>query len=96
VRTGRLRPRDLILTRLGRLQERWPKAWPYLKKVELSDAELVWQWDRRKLRSAWLQQGAYLLRTNLTQGEPETLWRYYLQLTEVESIFRTLKPIFYS
>ncbi|MBV9491242.1 MAG: hypothetical protein JO069_16195, partial [Verrucomicrobia bacterium] len=38
-----------------------------------------------------LQQGAYLLRTNLTQGEPETLWRYYLQLTEVENIFRTLK-----
>jgi transposase len=91
VRTGRLRQRDLILKRLGRLEERWPKAWPYLKKVELSDSELVWQWDRRKLRIAWLQQGAYLLRTNLTQGEPETLWRYYLQLTEVESIFRTLK-----
>jgi transposase len=91
VRTGRLRQRDLILKRLGRLQERWPKAWPYLKKVDLTDSELVWRWDRRKLRSAWLQQGAYLLRTNLTQGEPETLWRYYLQLTEVESIFRTLK-----
>ena len=32
-----------------------------------------------------------MLRTNLTEGEPETLWRSYLQLTEVESIFRTLK-----
>jgi transposase len=62
-----------------------------VQKVELTDAELVWRWDRRKLRSAWLQQGTYLLRTNLTQGEPDTLWRYYLQLTEVESIFRTLK-----
>jgi len=91
VRTGRLRKRDLILLRLGRLEERWPNAWAYLKKVDLTDAELVWRWDRKKLRSAWLQQGGYLLRTNLTQGPPETLWRYYLQLTEVEGIFRTFK-----
>jgi transposase len=93
VRTGRLRQRDLILKRLGRLEERWPKAWPYLKTVDLSDAGLVWRWDRRKLRSAWLQQGTYLLRTNLTRGDPETLWRHYLQLTEVESVFRTFKSV---
>jgi transposase len=91
VRTGRLRKRDLILLRLGRLEERWPNAWPYLKKVELTDSELVWRWDRKKLRSAWLQQGAYLLRTNLTKQAPEKLWRQYLQLTEVENVFRTLK-----
>jgi transposase len=91
VRTGRLRKRDLILLRVGRLEERWPSAWPYLKKVELTDAELVWRWDRKKLRSAWLQQGAYLLRTNLTREDPQKLWRQYLQLTEVESVFRTLK-----
>ncbi|MBV8092592.1 MAG: IS1634 family transposase [Acetobacteraceae bacterium] len=91
VRTGRLRQRDRILLRLGRLEERWPNAWAYLKKVELTDAELVWQWDRKKLRNAWLQQGAYLLRTNLSREAPETLWRQYLQLTEVEAVFRTLK-----
>jgi hypothetical protein len=91
VRTGRLRKRDLILLRLGRLEERWPNAWPYLKKVELTDSELVWRWDRKKLRSAWLQQGAYLLRTNLTKQAPEKLWRQYLQLTEVENVFRTLE-----
>jgi transposase len=91
VRTGRLRKRDLILLRLGRLEERWPNAWPYLKKVELTDSELIWRWDRPKLRSAWLQQGAYLLRTNLSREAPETLWRQYLQLTEVEQVFRTLK-----
>jgi transposase len=91
VRTGRLRQRDRILLRLGRLEERWPNAWFYLKKVELTDAELVWRWDRKKLRNAWLQQGAYLLRTNLSREAPETLWRQYLQLTEVENVFRTLK-----
>ena len=41
--------------------------------------------------SAWLQQGAYLLRTNLTDEDPQTLWRQYLQLIEIESVFRTLK-----
>jgi transposase len=91
VRSGRLRKRDLILKRLGRLEERWPTAWPYLKEVELTDRDLVWSWDRRKLRSAWLQQGAYLLRTNLTKEEPAKLWAQYVQLTEVESVFRTLK-----
>jgi hypothetical protein len=91
VRNGRLRKRDLILKRLGRLEERWPTAWPYLKEVELTDSHLVWSWDRRKLRSAWLQQGAYLLRTNLTKQDPAKLWSHYVQLTEVESVFRTLK-----
>lgn len=91
VRSRRVRKRDLILKRLGRFEERWPTAWPYLKEVELADTDLVWSWDRRKLRSAWLQQGAYLLRTNLTKADPAKLWRHYIQLTEVESVFRTLK-----
>jgi hypothetical protein len=39
---------------------------------------LRWSWDRKKLRSAWLHQGAYLLRTNLTDHDPEKLWRHYI------------------
>jgi transposase len=101
VRSGRLRRRELIYKRLGRLEERWPTAWPYLKEVELSESNLVWKWDRKKLRSAWLHQGAYLLRTNLIDRDPQMLWRQYIQLTELEAVFRTLKselnlrPIFH-
>ena len=73
------------------LEERWPAAWPYLKSVELSDRDLIWSWDRKKLRNAWLHQGTYLLRTNLIDRDPQKLWRQYVQLTEVESVFRTLK-----
>jgi transposase len=92
VRSGRLRNQVLIQRRIGRIQERWPIGWHYLKRIELSETgQLVWRWDLRRLRSAWLQQGAYLLRTNLTKEEPEKLWSHYIQLTEVESIFRTLK-----
>ena len=74
---------------------------PYLKEVELTDSNLVWSWDRKKLRSAWLHQGTYLLRTNLTDRDPKKLWRQYIQLTEIEAVFRTLKtelnlrPIFH-
>ena len=35
--------------------------------------------------------GNYLLRTNWTEADPKTLWRTYIQLTEVEDAFRTTK-----
>ena len=102
VLSGRVRRKELIYTRLGRLAERWPSAWSYLKDVTLkTDTELVWRWDRKKLRNAWFREGAYLLRTNLQEQDPEKLWRQYMPLTEVEAVFRTLKselnlgPIFH-
>lgn len=41
----------------------------------------------REERRAWrdLQEGAYLLRTNLQSGTAEELWSEYMQLTEAES-----------
>src|SRR5260370_12316126 len=42
VRSGRVRRKELIYTRLGRLAERWPSAWSYLKDVTLTDSGLVW------------------------------------------------------
>jgi hypothetical protein len=37
------------------------------------------------------REGAYLLRTNLTASTAADLWKKYIQLTEVEAAFRTLK-----
>jgi hypothetical protein len=37
------------------------------------------------------REGRYLLRTNLTDYDPDALWRYYMQLVFVEEAFRTLK-----
>ena len=100
-----LRRRSAQTPQLDLIADRMPlehcAAWPYLKEVELSDSNLVWSWDRKKLRSAWLHQGTYLLRTNLTDRDPKKLWRQYIQLTEIEAVFRTLKtelnlrPIFH-
>ena len=47
--------------------------------------------DRKKLRQARRREGRYLLRSNLTEGDPAALWGYYLQLVQVEEAFRTLK-----
>lgn len=38
-----------------------------------------------------LRKLGYLLRTNLTGQSPETLWQTYMQLTDVEAVFRTGK-----
>jgi len=47
--------------------------------------------DRKKLRVARQREGRYLLRSNLNRNEPDKLWEYYLQLTEIEQAFKELK-----
>jgi transposase len=37
------------------------------------------------------REGRYLLRTNLTGHDPDQLWTFYVQLTEVEQAFKELK-----
>jgi transposase len=90
LRHGTLKDPDKILMRVGRLQERWPRAWPYVA-VQWKEGRLRWRWDREALRLAARRDGAYLLRTNLNDHRPEALWKIYVQLTEVENVFRALK-----
>jgi hypothetical protein len=44
-----------------------------------------------KLRATRRREGRYLLRTNLGDADPAQLWRLYIQLTEVEQVFKELK-----
>jgi len=90
IRHGTIREEAKILMRLGRLSERWPRGWSYVK-VDWENERLRWVWDREALRLAALRDGAYLLRTNLTDRTPEALWKMYVQLTEAEAVFRALK-----
>jgi hypothetical protein len=43
------------------------------------------------LRQAEHRDGHYLLRSNLTSEDPAVLWTRYIQLTNIESAFRSLK-----
>ena len=45
----------------------------------------------QKLREARRREGSYLLRPNVTGGDPAQLWAFYLQLVEVEQAFNELK-----
>jgi hypothetical protein len=47
--------------------------------------------DKKKLQDAEWRDGHYLLRSNLTAGDPSVLWTRYVQLTQIESVFRSLK-----
>ncbi len=44
-----------------------------------------------KLREVRRREGSYLLRSNLVGEEPAELWRYYIQLTEIEQALKELK-----
>jgi len=44
------------------------------------------------VRQVRKREGRYLLRSNITtQRSPEELWQFYIQLTEVEAAFKSLK-----
>jgi hypothetical protein len=47
--------------------------------------------DKAKLKAAEDRDGYYLLRSNLTAEDPAVLWKLYVQLTQVELAFRTVK-----
>lgn len=44
-----------------------------------------------KLRKQRQREGRYLLRTNLPADNPAQLWQYYIQLIEIEQVFKELK-----
>jgi transposase len=56
-----------------------------------SDSALQFALNRDKLRAVRRREGRYLLRTNLGTQQPEQLWTFYVQLTEVEQAFKELK-----
>ena len=94
IETGRLKDRNKMERRLGRIQATHPQV-NDLYEVALRETpagiRLHWaiQEDRRDWRA--LREGAYMLRTNLQAGTAEQLWSRYMQLTEAEASFRALK-----
>jgi transposase len=92
--TGRLKDRNKMERRLGKIQARHPQV-NDLYDLALRDTSegvrLFWQIkeDRKNWRES--REGAYLLRTNLQAETAEELWSKYMQLTEAEASFRALK-----
>jgi len=94
IETGRLKDRNKMERRLGRIQASHSQV-NDLYEVALQDTPngIRLHWAMREDRRIWrdLREGAYMLRTNLQAGTAEQLWSEYMQLTEAEAAFRTLK-----
>src|SRR4051812_10514830 len=94
IETGRLKDRNKMERRLGRIQASHPQV-SDLYELALRDTGdgLRLQWSIKEDRKLWhgLREGAYMLRTNLQAGTAEELWSRYMQLTEAETSFRALK-----
>ncbi len=90
--------RDLakIMERLGRAKQRYSRAAQHYQ-VEVSKDDSGTQvraitWTKRiKPGSAAAHPGVYCLRTTLVEWDNATLWRTYTMLTNLESVFRSLK-----
>ena len=94
IATGRLKDRNKMERRLGKIQARHPQVNDLYDLALRDTAEgvcLFWQMkeDRKNWRES--REGTYLLRTNLKAETAEELWAKYMQLTEAEASFQALK-----
>jgi transposase len=89
--------RDQLLLRIGAAKKEAGRAFGFVKiQVPLADQAVTretfsFQVDKAKLKAAEQRDGHYLLRSNLTGEDPAVLWTRYVQLTQIESVFRSLK-----
>jgi hypothetical protein len=89
--------RDQLLLRIGAAKKEAGRAFGFVKihlpqKDEKVTRETFrFHTDKAKLRAAQQRDGHYLLRSNLTGEDPAVLWTRYVQLTQIESVFRSLK-----
>jgi len=89
--------RDQLLLRIGAARKEAGRAFGFVK-IQLPKAgakvtrkTFSFGVDKKKLKAAEQRDGHYLLRSNLTSEDPSVLWTRYVQLTQIESVFRSLK-----
>jgi transposase len=81
-----------LLMKLGAARSKAPAAWRLLNiAVAEKDASFTFALNRNKLRQVRRREGRYLLRTNLCDEDPAKLWKFYIQLVEIEAAFKNLK-----
>lgn len=89
--------RDQLLLRIGAAKKEAGRAFGFVKlRLPKKDEEVTRETfsfavDKARLKRAQQRDGHYLLRSNLTSEDPAVLWARYVQLTQIESVFRSLK-----
>lgn len=96
-----------LLLRVGRLQQKSRGASAHYELHWSLDEQgqnvTALQWERQALpQTIATCPGQYCLRSSETDWDAESLWRTYAQLTDIESVFRSLKselglrPVFHA
>ena len=89
--------RDQLLLRIGAARKEAGSAFRFLHLQLPGEGQAVtrqnfqFRIDRRKLKAAELQDGHYLLRSNLVGEDPAVLWERYIQLAQIEAAFKAMK-----
>jgi len=90
----RVKNYDKVLTRIGRLHQRYSRVARYydirVEKDEASGNAKTLLWSRITPSEDTLP-GVYCLRTNQAQWDESILWHTYTMLTDLEAVFRSLK-----
>ena len=101
--------RDDLVARLAVAKSKAGRAWKMIRITMPKEGEKVtpetfrWHLDWERIREARAEdEGSYLLRTNLPDCDPATLWKKYMIQGEIEYAFRELKndlglrPVYHS
>jgi len=89
--------RDQLLLRIGAAKTAAGRAFGFVTihlpkaNEEVTRQSFTFATDKEKLRQAELRDGHYLLRSNLSGEDPGVLWERYIQLTQIEAAFKTMK-----
>src|SRR2546428_6989790 len=89
--------RDQLLMRIGGAKKEAGRAFGFVK-IQLPNKDQAvtrdsfrFQLDKDRLKQAEHRDGYYLLRSHLTAEDPALIWTLYVQLTQIEAVFRSLK-----
>ncbi len=86
--------KEVIDRRIGKIMAHNSRAAGLFEvEVKQCHGRAVVSWTKNEKWRDWatLNEGCYLLRTNVTDWSAEDLWRAYIQLTEAEAAFRIHK-----
>lgn len=100
-RLGELRrqklSRDQLLLKIGAAKKDAGQVFALVdiqlpeKDQPVSPESFSYSLRKDRLRQTRRREGRYLLRTNLSDADPARLWLYYIQLVEIEQVFKELK-----
>ena len=89
--------RDKLLLKLGAAKAEAGRAYRLVEvrvpapEQPVNAETFTFALRKDKLRQTFHSEGHYLLRSNLSGEDPALLWQHYVQLTEIEAVFRDLK-----